>query len=139
MAKVIIHKTENGDVALTIPTPEALAIYGIDWIKNKDTPPSSIIIDDSKLPQGAGASFFSAWEMDNSGNLTVNFSKAQTQKLEEFNSFAIQATQKRQTNSLAGIVNVPDDNAFINELNAARDAIALATTIEQLILINNPS
>ena len=62
MALVIIHTNDNGGVSVTVPTGE----ISIEAVKTKDTPEHSIIVDDSTLPQGVGASFFDAWEMNTS-------------------------------------------------------------------------
>lgn len=38
MSQVIIYKQDNGTVAILRPTEEALSVYGIDAIAQKDVP-----------------------------------------------------------------------------------------------------
>ena len=71
MALVIIHTNDNGGVSVTVPTGE----ISIEAVKTKDTPEHSIIVDDSTLPQGVGASFFDAWELVD-GKVEVSLAKA---------------------------------------------------------------
>jgi len=59
MLKVIIYKTDNGNVAVTIPTGELT----IEEVLAKDCPVGAIIVDDSTLPQGDDANYFDAWEL----------------------------------------------------------------------------
>ena len=70
MAQVIIFTNSNGGVSVCIPTGE----LDIQTVKAKDTPSTSIIVQDSELPQ-ADNDFFNAWELAN-GVVTVNLAKA---------------------------------------------------------------
>ena len=70
MAQVIIFTNSNGGVSVCIPTGE----LDIQAVKAKDTPSTSIIVQDSELPQ-ADNDFFNAWELAN-GVVTVNLDKA---------------------------------------------------------------
>ena len=70
MAQVIIFTNSNGGVSVCIPTGE----LDINAVKAKDTPSTSIIVQDSELPQ-ADNDFFNAWELAN-GVVTVNLAKA---------------------------------------------------------------
>ena len=70
MAQVIIFTNDNGGVSVCIPTGE----LDIQAVKAKDTPSTSIIVQDSELPQ-ADNDFFNAWELAN-GVVTVNLDKA---------------------------------------------------------------
>jgi hypothetical protein len=72
MSQLIIYTTENGNVAVTVPTGE----LPINEVLTKDCPDHAIIIDDSELPQGADAQFFDAWELVN-GKIVVNEIKKQ--------------------------------------------------------------
>lgn len=60
----IIYQTDEGGVAVIVPTPEALSIHGIMAIALKDVPSGKPfkIIDVSDLP--ADRTFRSAWEVD---------------------------------------------------------------------------
>lgn len=68
--QVIIFENSNGGVSVCIPTGE----LDIQAVKAKDTPSTSIIVQDSELPQ-ADNDFFNAWELAN-GVVTVNLDKA---------------------------------------------------------------
>lgn len=133
MSQVIIHANSNGGVSVTVPTGE----LPINEVLTKDCPAGAIIVDDSVLPQGADAQFFDAWELAD-GQISVNFAKAQAIKLAQFNAAAVAVAQKRQLNTLAGIDNESADADFANELKLGRDAIASATTTDDLALIANP-
>ena len=71
MTQVIIHATENGNVAVTVPTGE----ISIDAVLAKDCPKGALIVEDNALPQGVGASFFDAWELVD-GKVEVSLAKA---------------------------------------------------------------
>ena len=73
MPKVIVFQNEQGGVSVCTPTGE----LPIEQVKAKDTPPHSIIVDDSGLPQGDDAKFFDAWELNADGKVGVNLGKAQ--------------------------------------------------------------
>ena len=73
MTQVIIHATENGNVAVTIPTGE----IHINEVLEKDCPAGAIIVDDSALPQNDDANYFDAWELVD-GKVVVNETKKQT-------------------------------------------------------------
>lgn len=53
MNKVIIYKQDNGIVAIVRPTAEALTLYGIDAIAQKDVPAGKPyrIVDAGEIPQ----------------------------------------------------------------------------------------
>ena len=74
MSQIIVHVKEDGSVSVTVPTQEALDSHGIEWIKNKDTPDHSIIMDSSELPE-SDKDFFDAWELTD-GKITVSLDKA---------------------------------------------------------------
>jgi len=69
MTQVIIHTTENGNVAVTIPTGE----ISIEAVQAKDTPVGSLIVNTSDLP--TDNDFFDAWELAD-GVVTVSLAKA---------------------------------------------------------------
>jgi hypothetical protein len=68
--QVIIFSNSNGGVSVCVPTGE----LDINAVKAKDTPSTSIIVQDSELPQ-ADNDFFNAWELAD-GVVTVNLDKA---------------------------------------------------------------
>jgi len=43
--KVIIYKQDDGVVAIIIPSPEAIALYGIEAIAQKDVPAPKTVYD----------------------------------------------------------------------------------------------
>ena len=134
MTQVIIHANSNGGVSVTVPTGE----ISVQAVLEKDCPAGAIIVDDSVLPQGADAQFFDAWEL-NGSTVTVNFAKAQAQKLAQFNAAAVAEAQKRQLNTLAGIDNAVADADFTAGLAAGRTAIANAKTTADLVAVANPA
>lgn len=64
MRQVIIYKQDNGVVAIIRPTEEALAVYGIEAIAQKDVPAGKPykIIDASEIP--ADRTQRNAWTVD---------------------------------------------------------------------------
>lgn len=60
----IIYKQDDGSVAVIIPTPEALAKYGIEAVAAKDVPAGEPykIVDASEIP--ADRSQRNAWTVD---------------------------------------------------------------------------
>ena len=133
MAQIIVYTNSNGNVSICVPTGE----MSIEEVLAKDCPPGAIIVDDSILPQGSDAQFFDAWKLSGS-TISVNFVKAQAQRLSEFNSVAVQIAGIRGTNTIAGITNIPDDATWSAQLTNGRDAIASATTTTELLAIPNP-
>ena len=134
MTQAIIFVNDNGGVSVCIPTGE----ISIEAVLAKDCPAGAIIVDSSSLPQGADAQFFDAWELAN-GQVSVNFAKAQAQKLAQFNAAAVQVAQARQLNTLTGIDNAVADADFIASLTAGRASIASATTTADLVAVSNPA
>jgi len=133
MSQVVIYQNSTGSVSVCVPTGE----LPINEVLAKDCPAGAIIVDDSTLPQGADAQFFDAWVL-NGSTVSVNFTKAQADKLAQFNAAAVQVAQARQLNTLADIANAVSDADFSAELTAGRAAIAAATTTAQLVAIANP-
>jgi hypothetical protein len=64
MNPVIIYKQDNGVVAIIRPTAEALAVYGIEAIAQKDVPAGKPykIVDASEIP--TDRSHRNAWTVD---------------------------------------------------------------------------
>lgn len=64
MTQRIIYKTDEGDVAIVIPTAEALASYTIEEIAEKDVPAGKPykIVDVADIP--SDRTFRAAWEID---------------------------------------------------------------------------
>lgn len=60
----IIYKNDEGGVSVIIPTPEALALYGIEAIAQKEVPTGKPykIVDASEIP--ADRSQRNAWTVD---------------------------------------------------------------------------
>ena len=130
MSQAIIFTNDNGGVSVCVPTGE----LPINEVLAKDCPSGAIIVDNSALPQGADAQFFDAWELSGS-TVTVNFEKAKTIKLAQFNAKAVAEAQARQLNTLASIENAVSDADFTASLVAGRASIASATTTAELVAI----
>lgn len=64
MGKVILYKNSLGELFIIHPTEEAINLYGIDVIAQKDTPAGVryAIIDADQLP--TDRTFRAAWEVD---------------------------------------------------------------------------
>jgi len=64
MAQKIIYQTDEGGVAVVIPTPKALQSYTIQQIADKDVPAGKNykIVEDTDLP--SDRIFRNAWEVD---------------------------------------------------------------------------
>lgn len=64
MTQRIIYQTNEGGVAVIIPTPEALEQYGIEAIALKDVPAGKPfkIVDTTDVP--SDRTFRAAWEVD---------------------------------------------------------------------------
>lgn len=62
--QVIIYQQDNGSVAIVRPTEEALALYGIDIIAQKDVPAGKPykIVSVADIP--SDRTFRNAWEVD---------------------------------------------------------------------------
>ena len=66
MSELIIYKNDEGGVSVVIPAPEALSIYGIEAIAQKDVPHGKPykIVNRSDIP--SDRTFRDAWEVDES-------------------------------------------------------------------------
>ena len=66
MDQRVIYKTEDGGVAIIVPTPECLEKYTIQQIAEKDVPEGLPykIVDISEIP--SDRTFRNAWEIDES-------------------------------------------------------------------------
>ena len=133
MSQVIVYTESDGGVAVCTPTGEV----PIEEVLIKDCPAGAFIIEDSALPQGAGALFPDSWEL-NGTTVIVNFDKAKSEKLSQFNSSSLIVANRRNLNTIAGLPNYPDDATWSAELTVGRNAIAAATTVEELAAIPNP-
>jgi len=60
----IIYKNDDGSVAVIIPAPEALALYGIEAIAAKDVPAGKPyrIVSEADIP--SDRTFRAAWTVD---------------------------------------------------------------------------
>lgn len=75
MPQVIVFTNEKGNVTVCIPSQESIDAHGIEWIKEKDTPQDSIIIEYDLLPNSYD-DFFDAWRLVQE-NVVVDFPAAQ--------------------------------------------------------------
>lgn len=129
MAQVIIFTNSNGGVSVCIPTGE----LDIQAVKAKDTPSTSIIVQESELPQ-ADNDFFNAWELAN-GVVTVNLDKAKEitkarLRIEREPLLAAQDVLFQRAQESGG-----DTTAIVAEKNRLRDitgSVDSCTTTAQL-------
>jgi hypothetical protein len=129
MTQIIIYTNESGGVSVCVPTGE----LDIQAVKVKDTPSTSIIVQDSELPQ-TDNDFFDAWELSN-GTVSVNLTKAKALtkarlRLEREPLLAAQDVlfQRAQESNA-------DTTAIVAEKTRLRNITSLAdtcTTTEQL-------
>ena len=127
MTQVIIHATENGNVAVTVPTGE----ISIEAVQAKDTPKGSIIVDASSLPNQHN-DFFDAWELVDD-KVEVSLAKAieitkKRLRAEREPLFAAQdvAFQRAQESGA-------DTSAIVAEKQRLRDITKFsATTLDEL-------
>jgi hypothetical protein len=134
MAQVIIY-TLDGQVAVCYPSGEV----DINSVLENDCPPGAQIVDDSIIPQGSDSKFFNAWELNDNGTITVNFSTAQQIYLQWYNTAAVSAYQTRTTNTAVGLTNTIDDATWTANIVAGRAAIASSTSTSDLLAINLPT
>jgi hypothetical protein len=133
MAQVIIFSNSNGGVSVCIPTGE----LDIQAVKAKDTPSTSIIVQDSELPQ-ADNDFFNAWELAD-GVVTVNLDKAKELtrsrlRAEREPLLAAQDVLFQRAQETGG-----DTVAIVAEKQRLRDVTGLvdaATTLDELLALN---
>jgi hypothetical protein len=130
MSQVIIHATENGNVAVTVPTGE----ISIEAVLAKDCPKGALIVEDNALPQGVGALFFDAWELTDgrvevslakAKEITKNRLRAEREPLLQAQDIAFQRAQESGA----------DTTAIVAEKSRLRDVTSLAvaaTTLEGL-------
>ena len=130
MTQVIIHTNDNGGVSVTVPTGE----ISIEAVKTKDTPEHSIIVDDSTLPQGVGASFFDAWELVD-GKVEVNLAKAKEITKKRLRAEREPLLAAQDVAFQRALEAGSDTSAIVAEKNRLRNITALAdaeTTLEGL-------
>jgi hypothetical protein len=129
MAQVIIYKNENGGVSICNPHPS----LDIEWVRAKDTPEHSIIVDEEDLPF-IHDDLFDAWEL-NDGQVVIHHGKAiQVTK----NRLRVERKPLIEAQDIAfqrAIEDGSDTSAIVAEKQRLRDITQLAdsaTTIEEL-------
>jgi len=129
MAQVIIFTNSNGGVSVCIPTGE----LPIEAVKAKDTPSTSIIVQDSELPQ-ADNDFFNAWELAD-GVVTVNLDKAKELTKQRLRAERAPLLAAQDVLYMRATEAGADTTAIVAEKQRLRDVTALAdgcTTTEEL-------
>jgi len=129
MAQVIIFTNSNGGVSVCVPTGE----LDINAVKAKDTPSTSIIVQDSELPQ-ADNDFFDAWELAN-GVVTVNLDKAKEITKARLRAERAPLLAAQDVLYMRAVETGADTAAIVAEKQRLRDVTALAdacTTTEEL-------
>lgn len=127
--QVIIYTTENGNVAVCIPTGE----LSIEEVKAKDTPEGSLIIDSTELPNEHD-DFFNAWELHN-GVVEVNFNKAIEITKNRLREERTPLLQEQDVAFQRALETGADTTAIVAEKQRLRDITKLAeqaTTLNEL-------
>lgn len=119
MAQVIIF-SQNGQVAVCVPTGE----LDINAVKAKDTPSTSIIVQESELPQ-ADNDFFNAWELAN-GVVTVNLAKAKELTKQRLRAEREPLLAAQDVAYMRAIEANADTSAIVAEKQRLRDVTSLA-------------
>jgi hypothetical protein len=130
MTQVIIHTNDNGGVSVTVPTGE----ISIEAVLAKDCPKGAMIVDDSTLPQGVGASFFDAWELAD-GVVTVSLIKAKEITKKRLRSEREPLLAAQDVAFQRALETGADTSAIVAEKQRLRDITKLAdaeTTLEGL-------
>ena len=132
MSKVIVYTNLNGNVSICIPTQECINSYGIEWVKAKDTPEHSIIIDSSQLP--SDNIFFDAWEL-NGETININFNKAKEITKDRLRQERKPLLEAQDILFQRALESGADTTAIVAEKQRLRDITTLvdtANTIEEL-------
>ena len=120
MAQVIIFTNENGGVSVCVPTGE----LDINAVKAKDTPSTSIIVQESELPQ-ADNDFFNAWELAN-GVVSVNLEKAKAITKERLRAERAPLLAAQDVAFQRALESGADTSAIVAEKQRLRDVTDLA-------------
>ena len=118
--QVIIYTTENGNVAVCVPTGE----LDIATVKAKDTPGHSIIVDSSELPE-ADNDFFDAWELRNNV-VSVNIEKAKEITKKRLRAERAPLLQAQDVAFMRNLETGADNTAVMAEKQRLRDITQLA-------------
>lgn len=113
MTQVIIYKTNNGNVAVCLPTGE----LPIEEVLAKDCPLGAIIVDSENLPNEY-QDFFNAWELDNN-KVIVNLEKSK------------EITKERIRKEREPLLQI-QDIAFQRALEAGTDTSAIVAEKQRL-------
>jgi hypothetical protein len=128
MTQVIIHATENGNVAVTIPTGE----ISIEAVLAKDCPKGAIIVEQSALPQGVGAEFYDAWELVD-GKVEVSLAKATELTKKRLRAEREPLLQAQDVAFQRALESGADTTAIVAEKQRLRDITNFsATTLDEL-------
>lgn len=130
MTQAIIFTNDNGGVSVCIPTGE----ISIEAVLAKDCPKGAMIVEQSALPQGVGASFFDAWELVD-GSVTVNLDKAKEITKKRLRAEREPLLAAQDVAFQRALEAGADTSAIVAEKNRLRDVTSLAdaeTTLEGL-------
>ena len=119
--QVIIHTTENGNVAVTIPTGE----LPIEAVLTKDCPKGAMIVEQSALP--TDNDFFDCWELVD-GKVVVSQSKKEAMQKEQCVAKAKELLAKTDWAMVAD-VGLDNQDAFVfyrlNLRNLVKDPVKI--------------
>lgn len=125
MEQVIIHKNENGNVSVTVPTGE----ISIEAVLAKDCPNHAIIVNRTDLP--FDEEFFNAWELIDS-KVIVNIDKAKELTKARLRDERIPLLQEQDVAYSRATEIGADTIAIVAEKNRLRDVTKLVDTSSTL-------
>jgi hypothetical protein len=127
MTQVIIHATENGNVAVTVPTRE----ISIEAVLAKDCPKGAMIVEQSALPNQYN-DFFDAWELVD-GKVEVSLAKATELTKKRLRAEREPLLQAQDVAFQRALETGADTSAIVAEKQRLRDITNFsATTLDEL-------
>ena len=126
MTQVIIFTNDNGGVSVCVPTSE----LDIQAVKAKDTPSTSIIVQDSELPQ-ADNDFFDAWELSGE-TVSVNIDKAKNITKTRLRAERAPLLEAQDVAFQRALETGADTSEIVAEKNRLRDITKLVDSCDTL-------
>jgi len=126
--KTIIYTNDKGGVTIVAPSPN----LDIEYVKAKDTPEHSIIIDTDDIT--VSDYWFDAWELDDN-TVSVNFTKAQEITRTRLRNERIPLLAAQDILFQRALETNADTTTIVAEKNRLRDITNLvdsASTLDEL-------
>jgi len=126
--KTIVYTNNKGGVTIVAPNPE----LDIDYVKAKDTPEHSIIIDTDDIT--VSDYWFDAWELVD-GTVTVNFERAQELTRTRLRAERTPLLAAQDILFQRALETGADTTAIVaekNRLRAITDLVNTASTLDEL-------